>query len=196
MSTEKRDRRGMSSRAIHAGEPRDHYADSITTPIFQTSTFIFRNSSDIEDYTKHKKERFEYGRYGNPTELIAQKRLADLEGAEDCVVFSSGMMAITTTILSLVRTGDHIVITDDSYKTLEFCKSYLARFGIECTIVPFGDYEALEGAIKATRGSSSRIAHQPYLNVFDLPLLKEIADRHNVMTLIDSTIATPINQRH
>jgi cystathionine gamma-synthase len=197
MSTEKKDRLGMSSRAIHAGEPRNHYADAITTPIFQTSTFVFKNSKDIEEYTKDKKERFEYGRYGNPTELIAQNRLADLEGAEDCVVFSSGMMAITTTILSLVRTGDHIVITDDSYKkTLEFCKSYLKRFGIECTIVPFGDYDALEAAIKQnTRFIFSESPTNPYLNVFDLVLLKKIADRHGVMTLIDSTIATPINQR-
>jgi cystathionine gamma-synthase len=197
MSTKKKDKLGMSSRAIHGGEPRSHYADSITTPIFQTSTFVFKNSKDIEEYTKNKKERFEYGRYGNPTELIAQKRLADLEGAEDCVVFSSGMMAITTTILSLVRTGDHIVITDDSYKkTLEFCKSYLQRFGIECTIVPFGDYDVLEKAIKEnTRFIFSESPTNPYLNVFDLPLLKKIADRHGVMTLIDSTIATPINQR-
>jgi len=193
MSTEKKDRLGMSSRAIHAGEPRNHYADAITTPIFQTSTFVFRNSADIEDYTKNKKERFEYGRYGNPTELIAQKRLADLEGAEDCVVFSSGMMAITTTILSLVRTGDHIVITDDSYKkTLEFCKSYLKRFGIECTIVPFGDYDALEAAIKDnTRFIFSESPTNPYLNVFDLVLLKEIAERHGVMTLITAPSPRP-----
>lgn len=197
MSTEKKDKLGMSSRAIHAGEPRAHYADAITTPIFQTSTFIFKNSKDIEEYTKNKKERFEYGRYGNPTELIAQNRLADLEGAEDCLVFSSGMMAITTTILSLVHTGDHIVITDDSYKkTLEFCKIYLKRFGIECTIVPFGDYDALERAIKKnTRFIFSESPTNPYLNVFDLELLKKIADKHGVMTLIDSTIASPINQR-
>ncbi|MDT8274146.1 MAG: aminotransferase class I/II-fold pyridoxal phosphate-dependent enzyme [Desulfomonilia bacterium] len=188
---------GPASRAIHAGEPRIKYEDSITTPIFQTSTFTFQNSRDIDDYTKKKKERFEYGRYGNPTELIAQRRLADLEGAEDSVVFSSGMMAITTTILSLVRSGDHIVITDDSYKkTLEFCRSYLKRFGIECTIVPFGDYDILENAIKKnTRFIFSESPTNPYLNVFDLVLLKKIADRHGVMTLIDSTIATPINQR-
>ncbi|HVN72684.1 MAG TPA: aminotransferase class I/II-fold pyridoxal phosphate-dependent enzyme, partial [Desulfomonilia bacterium] len=122
---------------------------------------------------------------------------ADLEGAEDCVVFSSGMMAITTTILSLVRTGDHIVITDDSYKkTLEFCKIYLQRFGVDCTIVPFGDYDALERAIREnTRFIFSESPTNPYLNVFDLVLLKKIADKHHVMTLIDSTIATPINQR-
>jgi cystathionine gamma-synthase len=197
MKEDKKNTTGMSTRSIHAGEPHAKYADSITTPIFQTSTFTFKDSNYIREYTKDKKERFEYGRYGNPTELIAQKRLADLEGAEDCVVFSSGMMAITTTILSLVHTGDHIVITDDSYKkTLEFCQSYLLRFGIECTIVPFGDYDALERAIKVnTRFIFSESPTNPYLNVFDLVLLKKIADKHNVLTLIDSTIATPINQR-
>ncbi len=197
MSEDRKNKSGLASRAIHAGEPRDKYADSLTTPIFQTSTYTFKNSRDIREYTKEKKERFEYGRYGNPTEVIAQRRIADLEGAEDCLVFSSGMMAITTTILSLVKTGDHIVITDDSYKkTLEFCNVYLQRFGVDCTIVPFGDYDALERAIREnTRFIFSESPTNPYLNVFDLVLLKKIADRHKVLTLIDSTIATSINQR-
>ncbi len=189
--------KSMSTRAVHAGEPRKKYADSLTTPIIQTSTFTFQNSKHIEDYTKKGKEHFEYGRYGNPTAKIAEKRLANLEGAEDCVVFSSGMSSITTTILTLVQSGDHIVITDDSYKkTLEFCRSYLKQFGVECTIVPFGDYEVLEGAIKKnTRFIFSESPTNPYLNIFDLVKLKKIAHRHNVLTLIDSTFATPLNQR-
>ena len=187
----------LSTRAIHAGEPRRKYADSLMTPIIQTSTFTFKNSKHIEDYTKKGKEHFEYGRYGNPTAQIAEKRLANLEGAEDCVVFSSGMSAITTTILTLVQSGDHIVVTDDSYKkTLEFCRFYLKQFGVECTIVPFGDYEVLEGAIKKnTRFIFSESPTNPYLNIFDLVKIKKIADRHNVLTLIDSTFATPFNQR-
>ncbi len=189
--------KSLSTRAVHAGEPRNKYADSLTTPIIQTSTFTFKNSKAIEDYTKKGKEHFEYGRYGNPTAKIAEARLADLEGAEDCVVFSSGMSAITTTILSLVQSGDHIVITDDSYKkTLEFCRSYLKQFAIECTIVPFGDYTVLEKAIKKnTRFILSESPTNPYLNIFDLAKIKKIADRHKVMTLIDSTFATPYNQR-
>jgi len=169
----------------------------LTTPIIQTSTFTFRSSKAIEDYTKKGKEHFEYGRYGNPTAKIAEARLADLEGAEDCVVFSSGMSAITTTILSLVQSGDHIVITDDSYKkTLEFCKSYLKQFAIECTIVPFGDYRLFENAIKKnTRFIFSESPTNPYLNIFDLVKIKKIADRHGVLTLIDSTFSTPFNQR-
>lgn len=189
--------KSLSTRAIHAGEPRRKYADSLTTPIVQTSTFTFKNSKAIEDYTKKGKEHFEYGRYGNPTAKIAEARLADLEGAEDCVVFSSGMSAITTTILSLVQSGDHIVITDDSYKkTLEFCRSYLKQFGVECTIVPFGDYEVLEKAIKKnTRFIFSESPTNPYLNIFDLIKIKKIAVRHKVLTLIDSTFSTPYNQR-
>lgn len=189
--------KSLSTRSIHAGEPRRRYADSITTPIIQTSTFTFKNSKHIEDYTKKGKEHFEYGRYGNPTVQIAERRLADLEGAEDCVVFSSGMSAITTTILTLVQSGDHIVITDDSYKkTLEFCKLYLKQFGVDCTIVPFGDYDVFEKAIqKNTRFIFSESPTNPYLNIFDLVRIKKIANRHKLLTLIDSTFATPLNQR-
>ena len=189
--------KSLATRSIHAGEPRKKYADSLTTPIIQTSTFVFQDSRHIEDCTKNGKEHFEYGRYGNPTAQIAERRLANLEGAEDCIVFSSGMSAITTTILSLVQSGDHIVITDDSYKkTLEFCRSYLKQFGIGCTIVPFGDYEVLEKAIKKnTRFIFSESPTNPYLNIFDLVKIKKIAAKHNVLTLIDSTFSTPFNQR-
>jgi cystathionine gamma-synthase len=190
-------RYSLATRAVHAGEGRARYADAITTPIVQTATFTFSGSRDIEEYTRHGKEHFEYGRYGNPTATIAERRLADLEGAEDCVVFSSGMSAITTTILSLVKSGDHIVITDDSYKkTLEFCRSYLKRFGVECTIVPFGDYPRLDASIKKnTRFIFSESPTNPYLNIFDLCRLKKMADKHRVLTLIDSTFGTPFNQR-
>ncbi len=188
---------GFSTRAVHAGEDRLRYADSITTPIVQTSTYAFKNSKDVEDYTRHGKARFEYGRYGNPTEQVAARRLAALCGAEDCVVFSSGMSAIVTTILAFVRSADHIVITDDAYKkTLEFCSRYLQRFGVDCTIVPFGDYDAIDKAIRPnTRFIFSESPTNPYLNIFDLNILKKIAKKHNVLTMIDATFSTPINQR-
>jgi len=107
------------------------------------------------------------------------------------------MSAIITTILSLVRSGDHLVITDDAYKrTLEFCSSYLLRFGVDCTIVPFGDYDALESAVRPqTRFIFSESPTNPYLNIFDLDRLRRIARRHDVLTVIDSTFSTPLNQR-
>ena len=188
---------GFSTRAIHAGEERRRYADSITTPIIQAATYTFADTKDIEAYTRGGKERFEYGRYGNPTEKIAMRRLANLEGAEDAVVFGSGMSAVTTTLLTLLQSGDHMVITDDAYKkTLEFCNGYIQRFGIECTVAPFGDYEALDRAVQDnTRLIFSESPTNPYLNIFDLERLREIAQKHDVLTLIDSTFATPLNQR-
>lgn len=188
---------GLSTQSIHAGEQRLRYADSITTPIVQTSTYAFKDSREIAAYTHGGKERFEYGRYGNPTELVAARRLSALEGAEDCIVTASGMSAITTTILALVQSGDHIVITDDAYKkTLEFCSAYLQRFGVGCTIVPFGDYAALDRAVKKnTRFIFSESPTNPYLNIFDLTRLRKIARKHGVLTLIDSTFASPANQR-
>jgi cystathionine gamma-synthase len=188
---------GFSTRAVHAGEDRSRYADSITTPIVQTSTYAFKNTREVEAYTKHGKARYEYGRYGNPTEEVAGRRLAALAGAEACLLFGSGMSAITTTILAFVRSQDHIVITDDAYKkTLEFCSSYLQRFGVECTVVPFGNYEAIEAAIRPnTRFIFSESPTNPYLNIFDLQRLRDIARRHKLMTMIDATFSTPFNQR-
>jgi cystathionine gamma-synthase len=188
---------GYSTRSIHAGEDRERYADSITTPIVQTSTYAFRDSKEIESYTKRGKARYEYGRYGNPTEKVAQDRLAALANAEDCLVFASGMSAITTTILAFVTSGDHMIITDDAYKkTLEFCSSYLQRFGVDCTVVPFGDYHGLEAAIQPkTRLVLSESPTNPYLNIFDLEWLREIKKKYGILTLIDATFSTPVNQR-
>ena len=123
-------------------------------------------------------------------------RLADLEGAEDAVIFSSGMSAITTTLLTLLHSGDHMVITDDAYKkTLEFCNGYIQRFGVACSVVPFGDYDALDGAVQQnTRLILSESPTNPYLNIFDLERLQAIARKYGVLTLIDSTFATPYNQ--
>lgn len=189
-------RKDISTLSVHAGEERFRYADSITTPIVQTSTYAFKNTEHIEAYTRHGEAHFEYGRYGNPTEKVAQDRLAAICGAEDCVVFGSGMSAITTTILALVKSRDHIIITDDAYKkTLEFCSAYLQRFGVDCTIVPFGDYDALEKAIRPeTRFIFSESPTNPYLNIFDLERLRDLARRYNLLTLIDSTFSTPYNQ--
>ena len=189
--------KSFCTNAIHGGEAREKYSDSLTTPIVQTSTFTFKNTDEIEAYTSKRLDRYEYGRYGNPTQKVAENRLAILENAEDCLLFSSGMTAIVTTILAFVKSGDHIVITDDCYKkTLEFCQSYLIRFGIECTVVPFGDYDKLESSIKPnTRFIFSESPTNPYLNVFDLVKFSEIGKRHKVLTLIDSTFATPYNQR-
>lgn len=83
---------GFSTRAVHSGEIRYNEYGAITTPIVQTSTFIFKNIKEIKKLPKGTAGRYEYGRYGHPTQVAAEGKLAALEGAEDAVLFSSGMM--------------------------------------------------------------------------------------------------------
>src|SRR6056297_1969010 len=167
---------GFSTRAVHSGEVRFNEYGSVTTPIVQTSTFIFKNIEEIRQLAKGDMERFEYGRYGHPTQLAAERKLAALEEAEDAILFSSGMSAITTTLFALLQSGDHIIITDDAYKrTLEFCKTRLGRYNISCTVVKMCDYEAMEAAIQPnTRLFFSESPTNPYLNIMDLERLTAI----------------------
>jgi cystathionine gamma-synthase len=189
---------GFSTRAVHGGEIRYNEYGSITTPIVQSSTFIFKNTDEIKKLRLGAKGRFEYGRYGHPTQVAAEGKLAALENAEDAVLFSSGMSAITTSLFALLNTGDHVIVTDDAYKrTLDFCQSCLPKFGIDCTVVKMGDYRAIQQAIrKHTRVFLSESPTNPYLNIMDLDRLMRIFDRKkDVVVISDSTFATPYNQR-
>jgi cystathionine gamma-synthase len=192
----------LSTRVVHAGEKRRKPYHALTTPIAQTSTYTFQNTQDLVDYMEAKLwgdpvEREEYGRYGNPTIAAAEAKLADLDGGEAACLFSSGMAAVTTTLLSLLSAGSHVILTDDCYRrTRQFVAKFLARFGVEATQVPMGDYEALEAAIRPnTRVIVSESPTNPYLRVLDLNQLVAIAKKHNLKTIVDSTFATPINQR-
>jgi len=192
----------FSTRAVHAGEARAKPYHSLTTPIVQTSTFTFADTTDLVDFMEahlwgDEKERTEYGRYGNPTLAAVERKLADLDSGEAALLFSSGMAAVTTTLLSLLSSGAHLVMTDDCYRrTRQLITQFLNRYGVEATQVPVGDYEALEAAIRPnTRLILSESPTNPYLRVVDLPRLVEIARRHGLKTVIDSTFATPINQR-
>lgn len=186
-----------TTRAVHAGEGKGHWGQSLTVPIAQTSTYVFENSQAIRDFLSGENDQIDYGRYGNPTQHAAEKKLAELEGAEAAILFSSGMSAVTTVLLGMLATGQHAVILDDCYrKTAQFCKMVLRKFGIETTFVHAGDYEELEAAITdKTRVIISESPTNPHLNVIDLDRLVAIARAHRVKTVIDSTFATPFNQR-
>lgn len=192
-----RNEQGFSTTSVHAGESRFNEYGAITTPIVQTSTFVFRNADEIRKLKTGAKDRFEYVRYGHPTQFAAEGKLAALEGAEDAVLFSSGMSAITTTLYALLRTGDHLIITDDAYKrTLDFCKACLPRFGIASTVVRMGDYDAIRRAVrKNTRIFLSESPTNPYLNIMDVERLMQIFRGTKVTVISDSTFATPYNQK-
>jgi len=192
----------FSTQAVHAGETKRKPYGAITTPIIQTSTYTFENTADILDYMQRLEAndpdvRDEYGRYGNPTQSTAERKIAALEGGERALLFASGMCAITTTLFTLLSTGDHLVMVSGSYRrTHEFAFSYLNRWGIETTLAPIDDPAALAAAIRpTTRVIYSETPTNPYLRVMDLAQMVEIARQHGITTMLDSTFATPINLR-
>ena len=191
------EKEGFSTRAVHAGEAREKAGNAVTTPIFQTSTYAFRDSHELIEYMEGHIEREEYGRYGNPTQRVVERKLAALDGGEAALLFSTGMCAITTTLLAMLGRGSHLVLTADGYRrTRQFCRTMLQRLGIEYTFVETGDYEALEAAIRpTTRLLFSESPTNPHLRVMDLDRLVEIGRQHQVKIAIDSTFATPYNQR-
>jgi cystathionine gamma-synthase len=191
---------GASTRSVHAGRSRRQPHHSLTTPLVQTATYTFDDTAGLIDFMEAKvwgdgMAREEYGRYGNPTTRAVEERIAALENAEDALLFASGMAAITTTLLSVLSAGTHVILTDDCYRrTRQFVWTFLKRFGIESSTVPMGDYEALEAAIQPnTRLIVSESPTNPYLRVLDLPRFVNIAQRHKIKTLVDTTFATPIN---
>jgi cystathionine gamma-synthase len=188
---------GFSTLAVHGGELRPKLGNSLATPIVQTATYTFADTHELHDHFQRRIEREEYGRYGNPTQRAAEKKLAALEGAGDCLIFSSGMAAITTTLHAVLSHGSHVVVTDDSYRrTRQFLTQVLHRYGIEVSVVPAGDYEAIEEAVRpTTRLLISESPTNPYNFIVDLERFADIGRRHRVKTIIDATFATPFNQR-
>ncbi len=186
-----------STSAVHAGEEGGYWGHSLTVPIAQTSTYVFENTGAVDDFVSGRSTRLDYGRYGNPTQQIAERKLAELERADSALLFSSGMSAVTTTLLGMLSTGHHAVITDDCYrKTAQFCEQMLKKFGIATTFVPAGDYERLASAMQEnTRVVIAESPTNPHLNVMDLDEVVAVAKANRAKVVIDSTFATPFNQR-
>ncbi len=191
-----------TTQAVHAGEARFRAHHSLTVPIVQSAVYTFASTADLVAYTEDRlfweaPEREEYGRYGNPPVRALEAKIAELEGAQDAIVVGSGMSAVTATLLLLLQPGQHFLLTDQCYpSTLEFSQKFLRRYGIDCTLVPFGDDQALTAAIRPQpRLISPEPPTNPLMRCLDLDLLVAIARRHQLLTVVDATFATPYNQR-
>ncbi len=191
-------KKGLSTRSVHGGEERDKPFSSVTNPIVQTATYVFQNTQELIDYMKGGEVgREEYGRYGNPTKSVAERKIAELEGGEDAALFSSGMSAFTSVLLAMLSSGAHVIVMDECYRrSRQFCSQILPRYDIDVTFVETCNYDHLASAIKDnTRLIVSESPTNPYLNVIDLEKVTDIAARHRVKVLIDGTFATPYNQK-
>ncbi|MFP6640902.1 MAG: aminotransferase class I/II-fold pyridoxal phosphate-dependent enzyme, partial [Myxococcota bacterium] len=190
-------KRGHATSSVHGGELRQQEANAITTPIYQTSTFWFKNSQEVLDYQEGKTDREEYGRYGNPTWRAVERKLSELEGGEETVLFASGMCAATTTFLALLQPGSHMIVTSDCYRrTRQFIDEYLGRMGVEVSIIEPSNLEAFEAALRdETTLFFTESPTNPYLRVTDVPAFSEVAHARGVRLIMDSTFATPVNHR-
>ena len=182
------------TQAVRGGTELHKKNGPLATPIYQTSTFeVTDNEQQVRASTT---DQF-YTRYGNPTHTVAESAIAGLEGVDAALLFASGMAAITTSILALVKSGDHIVAQRDIYGgTIKFLSSWLPKLGVETTFVDTVEYEQHAQAIKPnTKLLYIESPTNPTLRVVDLKRVSALAKQHGITTVIDSTFATPINQR-
>jgi len=184
----------QETEAVHGGKSMDKKNGPLTSPIYQTSTF---EVTDMQEQVRATPTDHFYTRYGNPTHTVAEDSIAELEGTEAALLFSSGMAAITTSMLSLVKAGDHIVAQRDIYGGVtKFLSQWLPKLGIETTFVDTNDMEQHERAIRP----NTKLLHvesptNPTVRVVDLEKIAALARKHGLITTIDSTFATPINCR-
>jgi cystathionine gamma-synthase len=188
---------GLSTIAVHGGEARQKMANAITDPIFAASTYTFENSQAVIDFIEQKQPREEYGRYGNPSERVVERKLAALEGGESALLFSTGMSALVGLLMAKLNSGDEVIFFDECYhRSREFCSKHLSRFGVVTRQVRACDYDAMEAAITPrTRLLISESPTNPHLSIVDLERFADLGHRHGVETLIDATLGTPFNIR-
>lgn len=183
--------RSIDTKLIHAGEPRERVLGSVSMPIFQSSTFESRpGDADYHD--------IRYLRLSNsPNHVALHEKLAAIEGAEAALVTASGMAAISTTLLSLLKPGDHLIAQDGLYGgTHDLLTKDLAELGIEASFFDGRQPEQLA----ALRRPSTKLVYceaitNPLVAVAALPEIVAFAKQHELTSLIDSTFATPVNFR-
>ncbi|CAN5664934.1 cystathionine gamma-synthase [soil metagenome] len=178
----------FSTICIHAGQEPDPSTGAIITPIFQTSTYV------QEELGKHK--GYEYARTQNPTRFALEQNLAAIEGGLAAYAFASGMAAIDA-ITTLLKSGDHVVVTDNTYGgTFRLFDKVLSKYGLEFSYVDTSRSELIEQAIRPeTRMLFVETPTNPVLRLTDLAAAAQIARKHDVRLVVDNTFASPCLQR-
>ncbi|MFB2974544.1 cystathionine gamma-synthase [Aerosakkonema sp. BLCC-F183] len=178
----------FETRAIHEGQAPDSVTGSVIVPIYMTSTY------EQEAIGQHK--GYEYSRTGNPTRTALEKALASIESGKFGLAFASGVAA-TTTVLSLLKSGDNIIAGDDIYGgTYRLLEKVVKNWGLETTYASVDDLTSFEKAIQPhTKLIWIETPTNPLLKIVDIKILSEIARRHNLILVVDNTFASPYFQR-
>ena len=179
----------FSTKCVHEGEIKDTMYQGIVSPLFMSTTYPWYGGEDAE-----KKP---YPRYFNtPNQEFLSKKIAALENGEKALIFSSGMAAISTSIMANVKTGDHIIFQEDLYGgTRNFIKTEFDKYGIEYSFAKGLDSNHFSDEIKDnTVGIYIESPSNPLLKIVDLKAISSIANQKSIWTMIDNTFASPVNQ--
>ena len=189
--------KGRSTKLIHAGEGAPVNAVPLTTPIYETSTFVFDNAQEVVACNEGRSSKYIYSRYANPTVVSVERQLAALDGAETALAFASGMGATTTILMALLRSGDEVVCSSAIYGgTLHLLQDLLSRFGVICQFVAL---EALAEPATVLTEMTKVVWFEsptnPTLRCVDIKTIAEACRARGVITIFDNTFASPINQQ-
>jgi methionine-gamma-lyase len=189
--------RGFSTRSVHAGEGTDASTGAVVTPIYETSTFAFPSTKVLLEVMRRKRKGNVYTRWWNPTNQAAENKIADLECAQSALLFSSGMAAISSVILTIVRSGDHVVSMRDVYgATFEFMSEFLPKINVEVTFVDANHPAEINEAVSDnTKLVYLETPTNPTLKVVDIRAVKKQLSGHGAKIAVDNTFATPYNQQ-
>ena len=196
MSHDAHDDFDFETRAIRSGIERTQFNEH-SEALFLTSSFVFENAAQAAARFANKEPGYVYSRFSNPTVTAFQDRLAALEGAEMCIATSSGMAAILSCIMGLLRAGDHVVASHSLFgATVQLFNNILSRFGIETTYVPLTDAAAWKAAVKTnTRLFYLETPANPTTEICDIAAIAEAARGAGVLLAVDNCFCTPALQR-
>jgi len=188
---------GFATKAVHAGQHPDPYTGAVSIPIYETSTFVFKNVEQGAARFAGTEEGYIYTRLGNPTIKALERSLAELENGESARACASGMAAINTTVTALAKKGDHVISTDCLYGgTAKLFLDILPKFGIEFTLVDSSNPKEVEKVIqKNTKLLYLESPANPTLKLTDVRAVTQIARKHGVITALDNTFMSPYFQR-
>lgn len=185
----------FDTRAVRSGTHRTQFGEH-SEPVFLTSSFVHDSAQHAADKFANKAPGFIYSRFGNPTIQAFQERLASLEGGEACLATASGMSAIMSVLISLARTGDHVVCSQGVFGTTIQLFALFERFGVETTYVPLSDLAAWEAAIRPnTKMLFLESPSNPMTEVADITALARLAHGRGIQLVVDNCFCTPALQR-
>ena len=182
---------------IHHGDGVSHDAEPLTTPIYETTTFLFKNAAEVRAYNEGKSAKYLYSRYANPTVTPVEKKIAALEGADSALVLSSGQAATTTALMALTASGDEIVCSSAIYGgTLHLLADLLPKFGIKPRFVSLEDLARPETIFSdRTKLVWLESPINPTLRCVDIAAVAGACKARGVISVVDNTFASPINQQ-